>query len=105
MGGQITEYVLVRASLFDAVLITIISLPFLYVNTLKNKGWLLIVVGILIAILNEWYGLSTGRWVYNSLMPIVPLIKVGITPTLQLGVLGYISFKLGAYLSSNRKRT
>ena len=98
MGGEITEYILVRAALFDALLITFISLPFMYVNVLKNKSWLIIVVGILIAILNEWYGLSTSRWMYNSFMPILPLIQTGITPTLQLGVLGYISFKLQSYM-------
>lgn len=94
MGGKITEFILVRASLFDATLITIILLPFVFSNVFKNKTYLIIVIGIVIAILNEWYGLSTGRWMYNSLMPILPIIKVGITPVLQLGILGFISYKL-----------
>ena len=102
MGGAITEFILVRASLFDAVLITLIVLPFLYVRALQDKSWLIIVLGILIAILNEWYGLGTGRWAYNALMPIMPLIKVGLTPVLQLGVLGYVSYKLQAYISTYR---
>jgi voltage-gated potassium channel Kch len=94
MGGKITEFILIRAALFDALLITIILLPFVFLNILKNKSWLIIIIGIIIAIFNEWYGLSTGRWAYNSLMPILPIIKVGLTPTLQLGVLGYITHKL-----------
>ena len=93
MGGKITEFILIRASLFDAILVTIIVLPFIYLFSLKNKSWLIIVIGIVVAILNEWYGLSTGRWTYNSLMPIVPMIKVGLTPTFQLGVLGYITYR------------
>ena len=95
MGGEITEFILIRASLFDALMITIILLPFIYLNKLKNKSWLIIVVGIVIAVLNEWYGLSTDRWMYNSLMPVLPIIMVGLTPTLQLGILAYISYKIG----------
>jgi hypothetical protein len=34
MGGQITEFILARASLVDAALITIISLPFVYISSL-----------------------------------------------------------------------
>ena len=100
-GGQITEFVLVRASLFDALLITIIVLPFVYLNKLKDKSWMIIVVGIIIAICNEWYGLQTHRWMYNSLMPILPIIKVGLTPTLQLGVLGYLSYITEEYVSKH----
>jgi len=94
MGGKITEFILMRASLFDALVIVIILLPFIYLDFLKNKSWLIIVIGIIVAIFNEWYGLGTGRWAYNSLMPILPIIKVGLTPMLQLGVLGYITYKL-----------
>lgn len=101
MGGEITEFILIRASLFDAVVITAMLLPFIYFSLLRNRDWLIIVVGIIVAIFNEWYGLSTGRWVYNSLMPILPIIKVGITPTLQLGILGYISYRFQKYLASH----
>ena len=38
MGGKITEYILIRASLFDALLITLILLPFLFLDRLKNNG-------------------------------------------------------------------
>lgn len=93
-GGEITEFILARASLFDAFLITLILIPFVYLIALKNKSWLIIVVGTIIAVINEWYGLSTSRWMYNSLMPILPIINVGLSPTLQLGLLGYISFKI-----------
>lgn len=96
-GGVITEFILLRASLFDAVVITFILIPFIHVGALKNKSWLIIIAGICIAVFNEWYGLNTARWAYNSFMPILPIITVGLTPTLQLGLLGYLSFKIQEY--------
>jgi hypothetical protein len=100
MDGQITEFILIRASLFDALVITIILLPFIYLNKLKNKTWLIIIIGVIVAVFNEWYGLNTGRWEYNSLMPILPIIKVGLTPTIQLAVLGYLLLKIEEYVSN-----
>lgn len=93
-GGAITEFILLRASLFDAFLITIILLPFLYFSFFKTKIWLIFLIGICIAIINEWYGLSTARWMYNDLMPIIPIIKTGLTPTIQLALTGYLTFLL-----------
>ncbi len=101
MGGKITEFILIRASLFDAVLITAILLPFIYFHSLKNKTWLIIIISTIIAIFNEWYGLGTGRWIYNSLMPILPIIKVGLTPALQLGLTGYVAYRFQEYLASH----
>ncbi|MEK7603867.1 MAG: hypothetical protein AAB461_01975 [Patescibacteria group bacterium] len=92
-GGEITEFILVRASVFDAVLITFISLPFLYIESLKNKIWFILFIGTAVAIFNEWYGLSTERWEYNKYMPIIPVLGVGLTPALQLGLLGYFSYR------------
>lgn len=96
-GGEITQFILARASLFDAILITIILMPFLYITSLQRKIWLIFIIGIIIAILNEWYGLSTSRWAYNLYMPILPIIGVGLSPALQLGVLGHISYKIQEY--------
>jgi len=87
-GGEITQFILIRASLFDAVVITCFLLPFLFLPFLKNKLWLILLIGTLIAVINEWYGLTTSRWAYNSFMPIVPFFEVGLTPMFQLGLLG-----------------
>jgi len=89
-GEEITQFILLRASLFDAVVITWLLLPFLFLPFLKNKQWFILLIGTLIAVVNEWYGLTTSRWAYNSLMPIVPFFEVGLTPMLQLGLLGYL---------------
>jgi hypothetical protein len=99
MGGPITEFILIRASLFDALLITIMLTPFIYWSWLAGQSWLIMLVGIVVAIVNEGYGLSTSRWAYNDLMPILPLIKVGLTPTIQLGILGYLTHKFQEYIN------
>lgn len=92
-GGTITEYILIRASLFDALIITLILVPFLYFSFFTKRSWLILLIGTIVAIVNEWYGLGSGRWVYNSLMPILPILKIGVTPALQLGLLGYITYR------------
>jgi|SRR3989338_370883 len=92
MGGTITEFILLRASVADAIIITILSLPFMFVPSLKGKSWLIIFVGVLIAIVIELYALNTGRWAYNEYMPIIPILSIGLTPTIQLGLLGYLSY-------------
>ncbi len=94
MAGKITEFILSRASLADAVIITILALPFVFFKEMSAKSWLIIVFGIFVSIIIELYALKTGRWEYNEYMPMVPLLAVGLTPTIQLGLLGYISYRL-----------
>ena len=91
-GGKITEFILMRASVGDAVMITVLLLPFLYIVWFQKRGYLIVVAGIVLAILIEWYALSTGRWAYNEYMPIIPFLNIGLTPTIQLGLLGYLTF-------------
>ena len=92
MGGKITEFILLRASLGDAVIITILSLPFVFIPSFKRKAWLIIFIGVLVSIFIELYALNTGRWIYNEYMPIIPILGIGLTPTIQLGLLGYLSY-------------
>lgn len=94
MGGEITEFVLLRASFWDALIIILVTLPFIFYSSFKNKDWLIVFIGIIISLGIEYYALSTHRWAYNSLMPIIPFLGIGLTPTIQLGLLGYISFKI-----------
>lgn len=99
MGGGITEFILLRAALVDALIIAGISLPFLFSPPLKKQNWMIIFIGLAVSVGIERYALSTGRWAYNALMPIIPFLAVGLTPTVQLGLLGYVSFKVAEYLS------
>jgi len=93
-NGAITEFILLRATLGDAVILTLFSLPFIYLSYFKGKKWLIIPVGIVIAILIELYALQTERWAYDNAMPIIPLLNVGLTPILQLGFLGYLVYAI-----------
>jgi predicted small integral membrane protein len=93
-GGEITQFILLRATLFDAVFITLLGLLFLGVPYLRKNLWLSIVIGLVAAILIEIYALNTGRWAYNDLMPIIPLLDTGLTPTIQLGLLSYFSYRM-----------
>lgn len=93
-GGEITEFILLRAVLFDVVTILIFTIPFLLYPELKKRAWLLVPIGIAFSVVIEWWGLGTGRWAYNSLMPIIPILHVGLAPTLQLGLIAYACFKL-----------
>lgn len=94
MGGGITELILLRATLADAIMITLVVFPFIFLSSLKRFDWLIIFAGVVVAICIEWYALATGRWAYNAYMPIIPILSVGLTPFIQLGLLGYVSFKI-----------
>ena len=94
LGGKISELILVHATLGDAIIITLLCLPFIYLPNQKQKSWLIIPLGVLIAISVEIYALRTGMWAYNEFMPIIPLLKIGLTPTIQLGLLGYLTYWL-----------
>ena len=98
MGHKITQIILLRASLWDAVIITLISIPFLYLSFFKNKNWMIIFIGFIIALSIEWYALDTGRCIYKAYMPIIPILNVGLTPIVQLALLSYISYRLQAYV-------
>jgi hypothetical protein len=91
---SITELVLLRASLVDAILILLITLPFLSVKSSNRGAFFIIPVGILVGILIELWALNTGQWQYTQLMPIIPFIQTGLTPTLQLGILGYVAYRI-----------
>lgn len=48
---------------------------------------LLAALGGVVATIVEWRALRTGRWQYTEKMPLVPILKVGLSPLVQLMVL------------------
>lgn len=49
---------------------------------------LYVATGVLITIAFEWYAVYwAGRWSYSELMPVVPLLRVGLAPLAQWIVL------------------
>ena len=93
-GGDITGFILLRAALADAAIITLLSLPFVFVGRFRGNLYILVTLCVLVSVFIELYALQTGRWAYNDFMPLVPLLSVGLTPTIQLGLLGYVSYRL-----------
>ena len=90
-GGEITELILFRAAFFDAIVITL--LVYVFLECVKIRYGLLAMASILVlfSIGLEMWALETGRWAYSNAMPLVPFLNIGLTPTIQLGVLGYFS--------------
>lgn len=93
-GGEITRWILFRAAIFDAAFITLLGLAFLKIDYLRKRPWLSLVFGFIAAVLIEWYALQTGRWGYKEMMPIIPFLNTGLTPTIQLGILSYFILKI-----------
>ena len=97
-GGEITNFILLKAALFDA---TVIALTASLTLSLFGRGrvgeGVSILVLIIFAILLEKWALGTGRWVYTDAMPIIPFLRVGLTPVIQLGLLGYISLRISNF--------
>lgn len=100
-GGAITNFILLKAALFDASVITLVAYLTLslFGEGGVGEGVALVFVLLIFAILLEKWALGTGRWVYANAMPIVPLLNVGLTPTIQLGFLGCLSFKISDFLT------
>ncbi|HEY4508119.1 MAG TPA: hypothetical protein VJJ55_00495 [Candidatus Paceibacterota bacterium] len=101
-GGAITNFILFRAALFDAAVIALFAYLCSYSPLSKgalpsSAGGMSIFIFVLalfiFAILLEKWALATGRWVYADAMPLVPLLNVGLTPAIQLGVSGYVSMR------------
>lgn len=92
-GGEITQLILTRASLADAAFILIISFFAIrfFKKSAERKAFI-VMAGLFLSIFIERWAFVTGRWAYTDSMPIIPLLNTGLTPTIQLAVLGLMSF-------------
>lgn len=93
-NGPITQLILLRAAFVDAVFITVLGVFFLKFSYLGERLWIGSIVGIVSAIFLELYAIKNNRWAYKKSMPIIPLLNIGLTPTIQIGFIAYIVFKL-----------
>jgi hypothetical protein len=55
------------------------------------KIFYFVVAGGTVAVMIEIFALRDERWVYSSLMPMLPVVDVGLSPFLQLILLPYLS--------------
>lgn len=103
-GSVITEFVLVKAALFDAFVTLIAAILYLWVKPFRSRldvtigGLLAFAIGL------ELFALATSRWFYSSWMPTLPCLEVGITPTIQLALLAYVSFRLAGLPKKDNTR-
>lgn len=88
-GGVITEYILLRAALFDALIISVFAAILFFAPWKQARPWLMLAAGVLFAVGLELWALQTGRWEYTALMPLIPFLDVGLSPSVQLGVTGW----------------
>lgn len=93
-GGAITDAILLHATFADACIITACAAAYLYVPFLHKRLYVVVGALLAVAVATEWWALTTGRWVYGPDMPLVPLLNTGLTPTIQLALLGYITYRL-----------
>ena len=56
--------------------------------------YVVMLAGLAFAAAIEWRGLIEGHWSYSALMPIVPVLHVGLSPLLQLPITALISFRM-----------
>lgn len=75
--------VLITLSVF--VIISLLKNNFNWIPVLNKKDIIVLaIIGLFIAIDIEWRALLFDRWTYTDSMPIVPYLKVGLTPILQM---------------------
>jgi|SRR3989344_912122 len=79
-----------------------------WIFTLNKKDFaILAVVGFFTAVGIEWRALLFGRWAYAEVMPIIPYLKVGLVPILQMTLLlplsMYLTKKIVTYENYDKK--
>lgn len=74
-------------------IISLLSRNFDWIKNIKKKElFYIIILWLIIAIIFEKYALITWRWAYNENMPIIPLLWIWLTPTLQMIIIPYLTF-------------
>ena len=59
----------------------------------KRDYYIILVLGFIIAVIIELSNVQImQRWDYTSLMPVIPILNVGLVPIIQLMVLPFIVF-------------
>ena len=98
------------ASVADAIMVLLIYFCFALIY--KNPLWfqnltlprilLLMFTGAIGAILAEIRHLSAGNWSYNTSMPILPIVDVGLSPVLQFMLLPPLIYYLSYRMKKDR---
>jgi hypothetical protein len=87
-GGRITEWILLRATFWDALIITAV---FLATRYLRFNKIIFPLILFFVAVIMEMWALRTGRWAYAAAMPLLPFLHVGLSPAVQLALTGFLA--------------
>lgn len=99
----------VAITLFVFTLIALLKNDFNWIARLNKKDIVILaIIGFFVAVGIEWRALLFDRWAYADAMPIIPYLKVGLTPILQMILLLpfsiYLTKKFAVvYTRSNNK--
>lgn len=85
-------YLILKAALFDGIVITGIYFFVSVVFRGSLQILLFIVISLVFAFAWEKYSLAKGKWVYSDTMPTI--LGVGVTPLIQLALTGFLSIYL-----------
>ena len=92
-------------SVADAIMVLLLYLGFalifktpFWMQPLKGQRVIIVIlIGGIGAALSEMRHLSLGNWAYSDLMPLIPIMKVGISPVLQFMILPVFTYILSFY--------
>ena len=95
-------------------MLTLLLLFFVFSLVLKNVYWieqlnfsnslLLMLVGGLSAALVEIWHINREDWLYAESMPLIPIVKAGVSPVLQFTILPIIIFILSKKLILKKEK-
>lgn len=68
--------------------------------SVERQYTLAMVVGVVVAVAVELWGLGQGRWSYLASMPLIPGTELGIVPLLQMAALTPVTMWLAAQVIS-----
>ena len=85
----------VLGSVADAIMVLLLYFVFavifknpLWIHTLKIQRIVIVILtGGIGAALSEMRHLALGNWAYSDLMPLIPILHVGLSPVLQFMIL------------------
>jgi hypothetical protein len=100
------------ASIADAIMVLLLYIGFAFI--FRNTLWIqyikwpqaiiVMITGGAGAVVSEIWHLSSGNWTYSDLMPIIPVVNVGLIPVLQFIILPLLIYFLSFYFLKNNQQ-
>ncbi len=95
----------VVTTLFVYFIVALLKNDLNWISTLNKKDIVVLtVIGFFIAVGIEWRALLFGSWAYADTMPIIPYLKVGLVPIIQMILLLPLSIYLTKKIAYEKPR-